>query len=50
VALGHGGGGDSSGGVLQETATVEDADFHRLIRLSRFNLGRPCHSILHLAK
>jgi hypothetical protein len=28
VALGHGGGGDSSGGVLQETATVEEGVFH----------------------
>ena len=28
MALGQGGSGDSSGGVLQETATVEDTVFH----------------------
>ncbi len=28
VALGQGGGGDSSGGVLEETATVEEGVFH----------------------
>jgi hypothetical protein len=28
LALGQGGGGDPSGGVLQETAAIEDAVFH----------------------
>ena len=44
VALGQGGGGDSSGGVLEETATVEEGVFHFSHEMSGLNLATVLHT------
>ena len=50
VALGQGGGGDSSSGVLEEAATVEEGVFHFSHKISWLSLGKNCYSPTRLVK